>query len=110
MAEISYRPDSFPPVIIEHVVWLYLRFTLSDREVEELPVKRGLDISYELTSATNWVWARSLVKYTNRRCRNPRRGTAAGRVSATGSISKTRFYVPAEGVRAGVNSRAGSHR
>jgi hypothetical protein len=28
MAEISYRRHRFPPVIIQHAVWLYLRFTL----------------------------------------------------------------------------------
>ena len=37
MAEISYRRHRFPPEIIQHAVWLYLRFTLSYRDVEELP-------------------------------------------------------------------------
>ena len=46
MAEISYRRHRFPPVIIQHAVWLYLRFTLSYRDVEELLAERGLDISY----------------------------------------------------------------
>jgi hypothetical protein len=27
MAEIAYRRQRFPPVIIKHAVWLYLRFT-----------------------------------------------------------------------------------
>jgi transposase-like protein len=36
MAEISYRRHRFPPVIIQHAVWVYLRFTLSYRDVEEL--------------------------------------------------------------------------
>src|SRR5256885_7529270 len=44
MAEISYRGHRFPPVIIQHAVWLYLRFTLSYRDVEELLAERGLDI------------------------------------------------------------------
>src|SRR5947207_6074184 len=47
MTEISYRRHRFPPVIIQHAVWLYLRFTLSYRDVEELLAERGLDISYE---------------------------------------------------------------
>ena len=34
-------------MIIQHAVWLYLRFTLSYRDVEELLAERGLDISYE---------------------------------------------------------------
>ena len=46
MAEISYRRHRFPPVIIQHAVWLYLRFTLSYRDVEELLAERGLDVSY----------------------------------------------------------------
>ena len=37
----------FLPVIIQHPVWLYLRFTLSYRAVEELLAEGGLDISYE---------------------------------------------------------------
>ena len=35
------------PVVIQHAVWLYLRFTLSYRDVEELLAERGLDLSYE---------------------------------------------------------------
>jgi hypothetical protein len=46
MAPISYRRHRFPPVVIQHAVWLYLRFTLSYRDVEELLAERGLDLSY----------------------------------------------------------------
>src|SRR5271170_1088695 len=53
MAEISYRRHGFPPVIIQHAVWLYLRFTLSYRDVEELLAERGLDVSYE--TVRSWV-------------------------------------------------------
>src|ERR1700737_4206819 len=53
MAPISYRRHRFPPVVIQHAVWLYLRFTLSYRDVEELLAERGLDISYE--SVRRWV-------------------------------------------------------
>src|SRR6202051_1138922 len=53
MAMISYRRHRFPPVVIQHAVWLYLRFTLSYRDVEELLAERGLDISYE--SVRSWV-------------------------------------------------------
>jgi len=47
MAQLSYRRHRFPAEIIQHAIWLYLRFTLSYREVEELLAKRGLDVSYE---------------------------------------------------------------
>ena len=53
MVGISYRRHRFPPVIIQHAVWLYLRFTLSYRDVEELLAERGLDISYETVRC--WV-------------------------------------------------------
>ena len=53
MAPISYRQHRFPPVVIQHAVWLYLRFTLSYRDVEELLAERGLDLSYE--SVRSWV-------------------------------------------------------
>src|SRR5262244_1873731 len=53
MAEISYRRHRFPPVVIQHAIWLYLRFTLSYRDVEELLAERGLDISYE--TVRRWV-------------------------------------------------------
>jgi putative transposase len=36
MMELSYRRHRFPPVVIQHAVWLYLRFTLSYRDVEDL--------------------------------------------------------------------------
>ncbi len=47
MQKISYRRHRFPPHIIQNAVWLYARFTLSYRDVEDLLAERGLDISYE---------------------------------------------------------------
>ena len=38
-------PPWLPPEIIQHAIRLYLRFTLSYRDVEELLAERGLDIS-----------------------------------------------------------------
>jgi transposase-like protein len=43
----------FPPAIIRHAVWLYVRFTLSYRDVEDLLAERGLDVSYE--TVRRWV-------------------------------------------------------
>jgi putative transposase len=45
MALLSYRRHRFPPEIIQHAIWLYLRFTLSYRDVEELLAERGLDMA-----------------------------------------------------------------
>ena len=47
MVLLSYRRHRFPPPIIQHAIWLYLRFTLSYRDVEDLLAERGLDLSYE---------------------------------------------------------------
>jgi putative transposase len=44
---ISYKRHRFPPDVIRHAVWLYFRFTLSFRDVEELLAQRGIEVSYE---------------------------------------------------------------
>ena len=41
----SYKRHRFPPSIIAHAVWLYVRFNLSLREVEEMLLERGIDVS-----------------------------------------------------------------
>jgi putative transposase len=43
----SYKGYRFPPEIISHAVWLYFRFSLSFRDVEELLAQRGVVVSYE---------------------------------------------------------------
>src|ERR671911_2717272 len=53
MPPISYARHQFPPVVIQHAVWLYLRFTLSYRDVEDLLAERGLEVSYE--TVRRWV-------------------------------------------------------
>ena len=53
MTPLCYRRHRFPPEIIQHAIWLYLRFTLSYRDVEELLAERGPDISYE--TVRRWV-------------------------------------------------------
>src|SRR5215210_1113690 len=54
MQPISYARHQFPAEIIWHATWLYLRFTLSYRDVEELLVERGIETSYE--SIRRWVF------------------------------------------------------
>ena len=44
---ISYPRPQFPAVVIRHAIWLYVRFMLSYRDVEELLAERGLEVSYE---------------------------------------------------------------
>ena len=43
----QYRRHRFPPQIISHAVWLYHRFSLSFRDVEDLLAQRGVEVSYE---------------------------------------------------------------
>src|SRR5262245_34009102 len=44
---LDYRGYCFPPEIISYAVWLYHRFCLSSRDVEELLAERGVTVSYE---------------------------------------------------------------
>ena len=53
MQPISYARHQFPAEIIRHAVWMYLRFTLSYRDVEELLAERGIETSYE--TVRRWV-------------------------------------------------------
>src|SRR5205809_6692571 len=70
MMELSYRRHRFPPVAIQHAVWVYLRFTLSYRDVEDLLAERGLDISYE--TVRSWVLKFGPVIARRLRGRRPR--------------------------------------
>ena len=53
MTKISYGGYRFPPEIIQQAIWLYVRFTLSFRDVEDLLAERGILLSYE--SVCRWV-------------------------------------------------------
>ena len=47
MNSISYKRHRFPSEVIRHAVWLYFRFTLSFRDVEEMLAQCGIEVSYE---------------------------------------------------------------
>lgn len=53
MKKINYSGYRFPPEIIQQAVWLYLRFSLSFRDVEDLLAQRGITVSYE--TIRRWV-------------------------------------------------------
>jgi putative transposase len=59
MSNMSYRRHRFPPQVIQYAVWLYVRFDLSLRDVENLLAERGLEISSE--TIRRWV-----LKFGNR--------------------------------------------
>ena len=53
MRKISYAGYRFPPEVIHQAIWLYLRFTLSFRDVEDLLAERGIAVWYE--TVRRWV-------------------------------------------------------
>lgn len=47
MRTVSYHRHNFPNDVIKNAVWLFFRFPLSIRYVEDLLVQRGIDVSHE---------------------------------------------------------------
>src|SRR6202521_1021615 len=88
MTTISFARHQFPPDIIRHAVWLYLRFTLSFRDVEDLLAERGLDVSYE--TVRRWV-----LKFGPLFARELRRCLKAGVSTARSKSSLARRAVSA---------------
>jgi putative transposase len=62
---VSYRRHRFPPALVAHAVWLYFRFPLSLRLVEEMLLERGIIVSYE----TIRCWAKKFGPDYARRLR-----------------------------------------
>ena len=73
MKTTPYHGFRFPKAIIQHAIWLYLRFTLSLRDVEELLAERGIVVTYE----TVRVWVARFGPLIARRLRR-RRGPSSG--------------------------------
>ena len=78
MATIAYARHQFPPDVTRHAVWLYLRFTLNYRDIEDLLAERGLDISYE--TVRRWV-----AKFGPLFAREPRKRRPRPTGSGTGT-------------------------
>ena len=88
MQKISYARYRFPPVIIQHAVWLYFRFPIGYRDVEDLLVERGIDVSYETVRR----WA---LKFGQAYARRPR--TTRPRPDARWHLDEV--FVPIAGKR-----------
>jgi putative transposase len=67
-----YKGHRFPPEIISHCVWLYFRFSLSFRDVEEMMVERGVGVSYE--SVREWCLKFGATYAKRIRAHDPRPG------------------------------------
>ena len=74
MKPLSFKRHRFPGEVICHAVWLYFRFNLSFRDVEELMAQRGIDVSYE----TIRCWTIKFGPLIARRLKK-RRGSPTGR-------------------------------
>ncbi len=62
-----YKRHRFPPEIIQYAVWLYYRFNLSHRDIEDLLAERGISVSYEAIR----LWCNKFgPKYATRLRRN----------------------------------------
>lgn len=70
MAAPTYSGYRFPRDVIQRAVWMYLRFTLSYRDVEDLLAERGIEVSYE--TVRRWVLAFGPVIARRLRARRPR--------------------------------------
>jgi putative transposase len=68
----SYTHHQFPGEIISHAVWLYFRFPLSHRDVEELLFVRGIIVSYE--AIRKWCRKFGQQDANQLRCRRLRPG------------------------------------
>src|SRR6516162_2356237 len=91
MMELSYRRHRFPPVVIQHAVWLYLRFTLSYRDVEDLLAERGLMVSDE--SIRRWVLKFGPMIAKNLRAIRPRAYTRWHLDEMVVSLSGKQMYM-----------------
>ena len=70
MEPINYQRHRFPAEVISYAVWLYFRFTLSLRDVEELLAQRGIEVSYETIRCWTLKFGPLIAK--NLRRRQPR--------------------------------------
>ena len=66
----TYKRHRFPPEIISHAVWLYYKFNLSHRDVEDLLAERGVIVSYESIG----YWCIKFGAEFSRRLKRNRRG------------------------------------
>lgn len=67
MRAMSFKRHRFPADVIRHAVWLYFRFTLSFRDVEELMAQRGVDVTYETVRCWTIKFGPQIAWNLNRR-------------------------------------------
>ena len=85
MDKLSYHRHRFPSIVIQQAVWLYFRFALSYRDVEDMLAERGIDVSYETVRR----WALKFGGIIARRLRRGRPGRTGGGISMKCSSPST---------------------
>ncbi len=68
----QYKRHRFPAEIIQHAVWLYYRFNLSHRDIEDLLAERGITVSYEASR----LWCNKFGPQYARRLKRRQQGFA----------------------------------
>jgi putative transposase len=91
MKPISYARHRFPPDVIRHAIWLYLRFTLSYRDVEDLLAERGLIVSNE--AIRRWVLKFGPVIAKNLKAHRPKAFTRWHLDEMVVSLSGRQMYM-----------------
>ena len=71
MQAVSFKRHRFPPDVIRQALWLYFRFTLSFRDVEEMMAQRGIEVSYETVRCWNLKFGREFARNLRRSRSNP---------------------------------------
>ncbi len=89
MRKISYAGYRFPPEVIHQAIWLYLRFTLSFRDVEDLLAERGIAVSYE--TVRRWVNHFGPMIAAHLRKRRPKPHGGSVRPNARGASDRGRL-------------------
>src|ERR1700720_4724001 len=88
---VSYKGHRFPPAIIAHAVWLYFRFPLSLRLVEEMLLERGIVVSYETIRRWTIKFGADYARRLKRK--SPRRGDIWHLDEAVISINGEKRYL-----------------
>src|SRR5471030_3243906 len=73
MQEVSFKRHRLPPDVIRQAVWLYFRFTLSLRDVEEMLAERGIETSCETIRCWTLKFGRLFAKNLRRSRPEPTR-------------------------------------
>ncbi len=90
-ARSRYAGHRFPPEVISHAIWLYFRFPLSLRMVEEMLAARGIIVSHESVRQ----WARKFGQdFANQLCpRLPRAGDKGQLDEAVIKIASQKHWI-----------------